>query len=211
MATRPARIDITIAILAKRPVADFAKTRLIPVLGADGAAALQARMIKHAVAVARAVAPVTLWVTPDHTHPLFREVAPHVTIKRQPDGDLGARMAAAISTARGPVLVIGTDCPSLTSDRLHEAGDALAASEVVIIPAEDGGYGLIGMKTLHAELFSGMAWSVPTVMSETRRRLTALSISARVLAPTWDIDSPEDLERLRASEFAYLLSGKPQK
>lgn len=211
MAIRPVRTDITIAILAKAPVAGLAKTRLIPVLGAEAAAALQARMIEHTLQAAATVAPVTLWVTPDDTHPAFRNVAANVTIMTQPAGDLGARMAAAVNNAAGPVLVIGTDCPALTVDRLREAADTLATCDVVVIPAEDGGYGLIGMKRLHPELFSDMTWSVPTVMEETRRRLAALGVGARELAPIWDVDTPEDLERLRASEFAYLQSGQPQK
>lgn len=207
MAIRPVRTDITIAILAKAPIAGLAKTRLISVLGAEAAAALQARMIEHTLQAGSTVAPVTVWVTPDDTHPVFRKFAPQVTIKIQPQGDLGARMVATVSNAAGPVLVIGTDCPALSVDRLHEAADALATCDVVVIPAEDGGYGLIGMKRLHPELFSDMTWSVPTVMSQTRQRLVALGVSARELAPIWDVDTPADLERLRASEFAYLLSG----
>lgn len=208
MATRPARTDVTIAILAKAPLAGFAKTRLIPALGAEGAAGFQRRLIEHAVENACAIAPVILWVTPDDAHPLFRKLASQVSLARQPDGDLGARMAAAVSAAGGPVLVIGTDCPCLTADRLHDAADALERCDVVIAPADDGGYGLIGMKTLHPELFSNMAWSARGVMSETRARLKQRGLAWLELAPVWDIDLPDDLIRLRASPFANLLSGE---
>jgi rSAM/selenodomain-associated transferase 1 len=211
MATSRIRTDVTIAILAKAPVPGFAKTRLIPVLGAEGAARLQARMMARAIETALGVAPVTLWVTPDDTHPAFRALASQAKLMRQPEGDLGARMAAAVSAAQGPVLVMGTDCPALTPAHLRAAADTLGdGADVVTIPTADGGYALIGMNRLHPNLFSDMSWSVPTVMAETRRRLTALSLAWRELDTLWDVDTPEDLERLRAAEFSDLLSGEPQ-
>src|SRR5262245_52658573 len=100
---------VAVAVLAKAPLPGFAKTRLVPVLGADGAAVLQARLIARAAATACAadIGPVTLWVTPDERHPALQEIAARlaVTLTRQRDGDLGARMLAAIEAARAPVLV----------------------------------------------------------------------------------------------------------
>ena len=110
---------VAVAVFAKAPIAGFAKTRLIPVLGARGAAVLQGRLIERAVetACAAAVGPVTLWTTPDESHPAFQSIATRlgIALARQAEGDLGVRMLAAIAAANRPVLVIGSDCPALTS------------------------------------------------------------------------------------------------
>jgi uncharacterized protein len=206
----PVAIAIAIAILAKAPLPGLAKTRLAPALGADGAASLQARFIERAVTTAQAAAigPVTLWVTPDRHHPAFQTIAAlfGVALAEQPDGDLGARMLAAIAAARGPAIVIGTDCPALTPEHLHAAAQALADGvDVVIVPVEDGGYGLIGMQRPQPALFAGMTWSTASVMAETRRRLTRLGLSWREPARLWDIDVPADLERLSRAGLASLM------
>jgi uncharacterized protein len=193
---------VAIAVLAKAPLPGFAKTRLIPALGAGGAALLQARLVQRAVASACAalVGPVTLWATPDETHPLFQAIGAHfgVALARQGDGDLGARMLAAIAAANTSALVIGTDCPALTSEHLRAAAGILrSAADAVIIPTEDGGYSLIGMRAPAPALFSDMRWSSPAVMDETRRRLRELGLTWQEPATLWDVDLPEDLERLR--------------
>src|SRR5690348_3988462 len=128
----------SIAILARAPVPGFAKTRLMPAIGARAAAVLQERLTAHAVAGARAanIGPVTLWCTPDPMHRSFLDLG--VTLKRQPEGDLGARMLAAFGNT--PTLVIGADCPALSPAHLRDAARALASHDVVLIPAEDGGY-----------------------------------------------------------------------
>jgi rSAM/selenodomain-associated transferase 1 len=191
----------TIAVLAKAPVEGLAKTRLIALLGAHSAAALAARLIERTVALAAAAAPgrVTLWTAPDETHPAFQAMRAKfgVMLARQPDGDLGARMHQAIAAAGGPALVIGTDCPALTAGHLRAAAEALQSHDAVAIPAEDGGYVLIGLKRPAPALFSGMQWSVPTVMAETRRGLAALGLTCREFDPLWDVDTPADLARLR--------------
>jgi uncharacterized protein len=199
---------VAIGILAKAPVPGFAKTRLAPTLGLDGAAELQARLIERAAATAMAAAtgPMTLWTTEDH--PLFRRMHLRfgVTLARQPDGDLGARMLAAINAANGPAMVIGTDCPALAPDHLRIAADDLRAGvDVVILPVEDGGYALIGMRRPHPALFSAMPWSTVTVLAETRRRLTHLGLAWRELTRLWDVDVPDDLERLRRAGLAGLI------
>ena len=201
---------VAIAILAKAPRPGLAKTRLAPVLGADGAAALQARLIERTVtsAQAAAIGPVTLWVTPDRHHPAFQTIAAllGVAMAEQPDGDLGARMLAAIAAAGGPALVIGTDCPALVPEHLRAAARALVDGvDVVIVPVDDGGYGLIGMHRPEPALFTGMTWSTSTVMAETRRRLTRLGLSWREPARLWDVDVPADLERLAHAGLASLM------
>jgi len=120
---------VAVAVLAKAPIAGFAKTRLIPVLGADGAARLQASLIERALATACAagIGPVTLWATPDENHPALQAIGARfpLALARQCDGDLGARMLAALAAAGGPALVIGTDCRALTSEHLGTAADIL--------------------------------------------------------------------------------------
>jgi uncharacterized protein len=203
---------IAVAILAKAPVAGFAKTRLIPVLGADGAAALQARLIARAVATAcaAAIGPVTLWVTPDEAHPAFAAMRAHgIALARQGDGDLGARMLAAIAAANGPSLVIGTDCPVLTPDHLRAAADILrGGADAVVVPAEDGGYALIGMRASEPALFSAMRWSTPDVMEETRRRMRALGLSWQEPVTLWDVDVPADLARMKTVGLGDLIPSK---
>jgi rSAM/selenodomain-associated transferase 1 len=201
---------VAVAVLAKAPLAGFAKTRLIPVLGADGAALLQARLIERAVATAcaAAIGPVTLWVTPDEAHPAFQALAARldIALARQGDGDLGARMLAAVAAANGHCLVIGTDCPALTSDHLRSAADILRdRTDAVVIPADDGGYVLIGMRREQPALFSDMRWSTPDVMRETRRRLTQLGLTWQEPVTLWDVDVPADLARLRDIGLQHLI------
>ena len=193
---------IAIAVLAKAPLPGFAKTRLIPALGAEGAALLQARLVEHAVATACAarIGPVTLWGAPDESHRLFQAIGARlgVALARQDGGDLGERMLAAVAAADMPVLVIGTDCPALTADHLRAAADILrGGTDAAIIPAEDGGYALIGLRAPARTLFSEMRWSVPSVMEETRRRLRDLGMRWQEPVTLWDLDLPEDIERLR--------------
>ena len=201
---------VAVAILAKAPLPGLAKTRLAPVLGADGAASLQARLIERVVTTAQAAAvgPVTLWATPDHHHPVFQTIAAllGVALAVQPDGDLGARMMAAIAAAGGPAMVVGTDCPGLTPEHLRAAARTLVDGvDVVIVPVDDGGYGLIGMRRPQPALFDGMTWSTSSVMAETRRRLTRLGLSWREAARLWDVDVPADLERLARAGLASLM------
>jgi rSAM/selenodomain-associated transferase 1 len=204
---------IAVAILAKAPLPGQVKTRLEPMLGAIGAAVLQSRLIDHAVqtACAAAVGPVTLWTSPDESHPVFREAeARHgVALARQCEGDLGARMHAAIS-AKFPAVVIGTDCPALKPDHLRLAAAALRAQvDAVVIPADDGGYVLIGLQRPQAKVFTGISWGDESVMRDTRRRFNDLGLSWREPARLWDVDRPEDLERMREAGFQALLPLRP--
>jgi rSAM/selenodomain-associated transferase 1 len=202
---------VPIAILARAPVAGFAKTRLIPLLGAERAAALAARLIERAAQAASQAAPacVTLWATPDEGHPLFAQLAVRygLALRRQREGDLGSRMHEALASANGPVLVIGTDCPGFAAAHLRKAADILRGGrDVVIFPAEDGGYGLIGMRAPHARVFEGVEWSTARVLGQTRRRLKELGLTWEEPVPVWDLDRPEDLERLAEIGMRDLLA-----
>jgi len=205
--------QVAIAILAKAPVPGLAKTRLIPLLGSERATKLQASLIERAVdsACLSGVGPVTLWAMPDGSDAVFQAVQARygLLVARQSEGDLGARMLAAITAANGPVLVMGTDCPALTPDHLRTAADILRRGiEVVMFPAEDGGYVLIGMRAAQAALFEApICWGSARVLGETRRRLGRLKLSWQEPSMLWDIDLPADLERLRSGSLRELVSG----
>jgi len=196
---------VCIAIIARAPVPGEAKTRLIPRLGAAGAAALQAWMLQRAVAAALVadVGPVSLWCAGDPTHPEFAlcRAFGTVSLHRQAEGDLGERMMQALegSPAPGGTLLVGTDCPSLGPGLLRQAAAALADHDAVAIPAEDGGYVLLGARRPAAELFAGVNWGSGLVMTQTRNRLHALGWNWSEPATLWDVDRPEDLDRLLAT------------
>jgi uncharacterized protein len=187
-----------VAILAKAPIPGTAKTRLIPALGPEGAAHLQARLIARAVRTARAAAvgPVTLWCAPDCGHPAF--AAAGVPLRPQPPGDLGVRMLAAFSGGSAVVL-IGTDCPCLEPDDLRDAAAALDGADAAMAPAEDGGYGLIAAAGPLPALFEAMPWGTAAVAALTRARAAEAGLRLVELRTVWDVDRPEDLPRLAAS------------
>jgi uncharacterized protein len=204
----PTDTSVTIAILAKAPIPGAVKTRLIPTIGAHAAAVLQERLTERAIATALAaqVGPVTLWCSPDATHSTFLKLVmqQHIILKRQPEGDLGARMLAATAAGNGPVLVIGTDCPALTELHLRGAANALReGNEVVIIPAEDGGYVLIGTRAPQPAIFADIAWGTNTVLADTRTRVIDQRLVLMEQPPLWDVDTEADLARLER-EFPEL-------
>lgn len=207
---------IAIAILAKAPVAGLAKTRLIPRLGAAGAAALQAALLRRAVATAQAAAlgPVTLWCAPDCSHPDFAALAGAASLPLavQPAGDLGERMHAAVCASPAGVagtLVIGTDCPALTPELLRAAAAALSDNEATLIPAEDGGYVLIGLRKPEPRAFADIAWSTPSVAAQTRERFNELGWRWHESAPLWDVDHAADFERLQRHDPALAAAALP--
>jgi len=195
--------DVQIAVLAKAPVPGAAKTRLIPALGARGAARLQRQFILRTLATAAAaqLGPVTLWCAPDTRHRFFRALRRRTAVNclAQPAGDLGERMHTAFAhhCPRGPALLVGTDCPALQAGHLREAARRLCeGADAVFQPAEDGGYVLVGLRRPQPQLFSGMAWGGADVMNATRSRALGLRVSE--LETLWDVDRPADLARLQA-------------
>jgi rSAM/selenodomain-associated transferase 1 len=193
-----------VIVFARAPQPGAVKTRLVPLLGAEGAAGLHARLVKRTLETARAASlnRVELHCTPDTEDPFFGFCAGHygVALKAQADGDLGARMLDAIASAAAAharVLLIGTDCPVLTARHLEQADRALREGvHAVFTPCEDGGYALIGLTRVDASLFDGIAWGSAKVMAETRMRLKRLDWSWRELETLWDVDRPEDYGRL---------------
>ena len=200
---KPSMRNVRIVVFAKAPVAGQVKTRLIPSLGAQGAADLARRMLVRtlAQAVAAAAGPVELCVTAGPADPIWQslDVPAGITWSDQGEGDLGMRMARAAqrTAATGEaVLLIGTDCPALDAGQLRMAAAALQHCDATLIPTADGGYVLLGLNRFHPTLFDGIEWSTGSVAQETRRRLAALHWSVREAPPLHDIDEPADLRWL---------------
>lgn len=198
-------MNARILVFAKAPVAGRAKTRLIPALGADGAARLQAALLEDTLRRARAVGPagLELWGTGDDPEGWLPAAAARfgASLHEQRDGDLGARMqdALARATADGaPALIIGTDAPGLTAASIEQAGASLAWHDAVLVPALDGGYVLLGLREAAVELFTDIDWGTDRVLAATRARLQALAWRVDERPAAWDVDHPEDLERVRA-------------
>jgi len=191
-------------VFAKAPVPGLAKTRLIPALGADGAAQLAERLLAHTLAVAHSAGfdTIELCVTPDTAHPCFTRLAnrhPGLVLSLQGEGDLGERMHRALVrrlASGAPVVLIGTDAPALDSEALRTAAAALQTHDAVFVPALDGGYALVGLSRPAPTLFHGMPWSTAEVMAQTRARAQQTGLCWAELPPVADIDVAEDLVHL---------------
>lgn len=205
--------DTTLLVFARAPVPGQANTRLIPALGQAGAAELHARLVRHTLrqAAAAEVGPVTLCCAPDDRHPFFAECARDfgVELLRQQGDDLGQRMAHALAASLRTfrqVLLVGTDCPALSPAILRAAAQALQSSAAVFVPAEDGGYVLVGVRDAVPPVFDGITWGGASVMAQTRASLRAQNILWQELLPLADIDTPRDLRRLKQTH-PELLDG----
>ena len=206
-ATRTAPEGATLVVFAKAPRPGQVKTRLVPLLGERGAARLHTRMIEATLRTARQArfARVELHCAPSTRHPLFAKLARRyrIALSAQVRGNLGTRMLGActrVLRTGNDVVLIGTDCPVLQAADLRAAARALRSGvDAVLSPAEDGGYALIGLRRVSPRVFSGVEWGTETVLAETRRRLRALGWHWRELRTVWDVDRPEDYQRLARS------------
>jgi rSAM/selenodomain-associated transferase 1 len=202
-----AATGLRLIVFAKAPQPGQAKTRLIPALGAAGAAELAERMLVHAVA--EAAAAVQAWpgtlelcASPDAEHRCFRRLAVEhgLTLTVQGDGDIGQRMHRALERAlqQGSegALLMGSDVPGLTRKTVLEAAAALLAHDAVFVPAHDGGYALVGLKKAAPSLFEGIAWSTAQTMAQTRAKARKAGLRWVELAPVHDIDTADDLVHL---------------
>lgn len=186
-------------MFARAPLAGRVKTRLIARLGADGAARLHARLIRQAVHVALEArcGPVELHVTAPHG--LFPTLG--IKIRRQRGRDLGERMHHALCGAlrrHRQAMLIGADAPALTPADLRRARRLLHGNDLVLAPAEDGGYALIGARRLSLRIFTGVSWGGDAVLAETLRNVSRTALRYRLLRTVWDVDRPEDLDRFRS-------------
>ena len=216
------KAQTALLIFAKAPVPGQVKTRLIPALGATGATEIHNQLLRQTLATARrsSIRALTLCCAPDARHPALLEYAERFSLRleAQVDGDLGERMGFALEQAlqdHRQALLIGSDCVELTEFDLDLARRKLAEGcEVVLGPAHDHGYYLIGMTAPHRQLFTGIEWGTDRVLAETRKRITQLNLKRFELPARRDIDRPEDLEwlsRHRARQpLPVMVASSPQ-
>ena len=199
-------------IFAREPRPGAVKRRLAATIGAARATAIYTMLVERTLAAATAaraagaVDDVELWCTPTTESPAFHALRDRygVVLMPQCEGDLGARMHHALraSLARGmPALLVGTDCPGLDDRYLRDAAAALATHDIVIGPAEDGGYVLIGLAR-DADVFSNVRWSTADVLPTTCARARALGMDVFELPRRFDIDTAQDLTRFERSTAA---------
>lgn len=193
---------VRIVIMAKAPRPGLAKTRLIPALGAEGAAQLAQRMLQHTLreALAAGVGPVELCRTPDDASDWQNIVLPdRLSLSAQGDGDLGERMACVaqrVLSHAETLLLIGTDCPALDAGKLRQAAIALQSTDAVLVPATDGGYVALGLQSFDAAVFRDIAWSTADVAFQTLCRIGQLGWTVTRMHALHDIDEPADLQHL---------------
>jgi rSAM/selenodomain-associated transferase 1 len=193
---------------AKEPRAGHVKTRLISALGDTGALQLHKMLLRHTWDTLNAfqLAPMQLWSDSSEPVAFFNTLCPPVQEPSVQQGvDLGQRMSHAIEQALlqyEMVIVVGSDCPLLDVGYLAEAFESLQqGNDVVLGPASDGGYVLIGMRQFYPELFENVSWGSDQVLSQTRERLRSITCQWHELPERWDVDRPEDLEKLSAQEL----------
>lgn len=192
-----------VIIFTRYPQPGETKTRLIPLLGPDGAASLHRRLAEQTVDKALLIAKhrnISLEVRYEGGSRAAMEqwLTRDFILREQPDGDLGHRMEQtfqeAFDSGYGRVVLVGTDIPGLSSTILENALDHLHHSDLVLGPARDGGYYLIGLRKPCAQLFEGVPWGTATVLEATVRTARRLAFSVVLLKPLQDLDRPEDLD-----------------
>ncbi|MDN3446614.1 TIGR04282 family arsenosugar biosynthesis glycosyltransferase [Psychrobacter sp. APC 3281] len=194
--------DTCIILFAKYPAPNKAKTRLQPALGLDGAARMARQLLLHSIEQTIDTGfPVELCVSPAPIDPCWQalDLPDSLRWSAQADGDLGLRMLIASQLALQrfkKVVLIGTDCPSLTTARIQTAVQQLDQHDAVMLPATDGGYVLLGFKRVDESLFSDIIWSTASVAAVTKQRMAALGWTLALFDPLRDIDEPKDLVHL---------------
>lgn len=183
-----------LVLFTRWPEPGKAKTRLVPALGEEGAAALHKRLTERTVAAMRASGlPAEIRFTGAERARFEDWLGKDFVYAGQGEGDLGLRMKHA--TRSGPAILLGSDCPGLEAGHLQQAAKALESAEIVIGPAEDGGYWLIGLARPMDFLFEDMEWGGDKVWAVTRARLAEHGIKPAILETLADCDRPEDLAR----------------
>lgn len=189
-------------IFSRYPEPGTTKTRMIPVLGATGAANLQRQMTEHTLKQVKQLQESGFVEVEIHftggNHQLMSEwLGTNLNYYSQVAGDLGKRMESAFAQAfhRGKqqIVMIGIDCPDLNSSILKSAFDALGKQNLVLGAAEDGGYYLIGLNRLIPELFNNISWGSDRVLAQTEKIAKTLGLKIAYLPQLQDIDRPEDL------------------
>ncbi len=208
--------DARLIIMAKAPTPGFVNTRLAARIGEDSAAQVHRLLTLHTLETIEyhPSCPVELWCTPNAEHPFIKDCQKKypITLRTQQGENLGERMAHAFKTtleSSGKAIMIGTDCPYLSSAHLHGALDALSdGQDAVITPADDGGYVLIGLRRFSPMIFSNIAWGTQTVYQASCARLQQLGWPWLEHGQLSDIDTPADLDRLMALDITPQIPGR---
>ena len=198
-----------VLIMAKSPQAGRVKTRLLPFLSPDEAAALAACFVQDVVAGALSLTPnVLVAYAPAEGRATLEALLPSDLLWALQEGsDLGARMQSVLEAASrqgfSPLIMLGTDSPTLPQVYLSDAVELLESrkAEVVLGPTDDGGYYLIGLPQPLPGLLANVAWSTPNALTDTLRNAAALGRRTSLLPPWYDVDTPNDFQRLQA-EFS---------
>jgi len=189
-------------VFTRYPEPGKTKTRLIPTLGAKGAAMLQQQMTEHTLSKVRELQKssslsVEIRFTGGNLTLMQDWLGSDIIYQPQGEGDLGSRMARSLSAAFRDgierVVIIGTDCPSLSTDLMAKAFHHLHSHDLVVGPAIDGGYYLIGLRYFVSGLFIGINWGTAEVLQQTVDIVKELDISVAYLPHLADVDRPEDL------------------
>jgi hypothetical protein len=195
-------VTTAVGVIARAP-SSIGKTRLAPHLSPDRLRALRAALLADTLRAVEGLPGVFIFFTPDEAEPEIAALAGSA-LPRVPQcsGDLGARMLGALrylleDRKFDAAILIGSDIPLLTANHLREAAGALqAAGGLVLGPADDGGYYLIGMTQPQAALFDGIAWGSESVLTETLRTAERIGVQARLMRAAYDVDTIDDLLRL---------------
>jgi rSAM/selenodomain-associated transferase 1 len=196
--------DVThrLVIFTKYPEPGQVKTRLIPLLGANGAAEVHRCMVVHTLEWVRRLLEerslqVAVYFDGGNAHLMTECFGRDWNFMEQTSGDLGARLSAALALTDRPTIVVGTDCPDLGPIHIHQAIEALRHDDVVLGPAADGGYYLIGIRHFYRPLFTAIPWGTDSVCRTTRDIASSLMLSVTMLEELSDIDRPEDMGLLK--------------
>jgi len=197
-------VTTRVIIMCKAPVAGRVKTRLMRTYSAEEAAAIHQAMATTVInRVVRLFDDVQI-AADDVAHPFFTQF--DAPIVPQGEGDLGARMIRlmhdAFAQGAVSVLFLGTDSPHMSDARLIEAAGALGVNDVVLGPVEDGGYDLVAVGG-DWPIFEDVAWSTASVLDQTLANAKRLGLRCKLLSPSFDIDTPEDLARAKASGWRW--------
>ena len=206
-------------VFARMPKAGANKTRLIPAIGAENATRVYRQLVERTLSQARQLASeqgcqVTVCFTGGMACEIQSEFGDDLAYGEQVGSSLGDRLQHATKSAFDAgakrVVVIGTDCPSLTSNDMKAAFEQLESHDVVIGPALDGGYYLIGLNADHATLFADVDWSTSVVFEQTLQKSLALNLSVHAFRKLPDVDYPEDLLPLRRNTECHQFPLKTQ-
>lgn len=190
----PSASDCGIIVFVRFPQYGKVKTRLAATTGDASALIIYNKLVSITLNIASNL-PFPVYLFYEGRLPNDAERDPRYSYHIQSDGDLGHKMADAISFVlqiHAKAIIIGSDCPELTGELIMEGFSLLDQHDVVIGPAADGGYYLLGCKSLYPFLFENMAWSRPDVLEKTMERINQQRLSPGILSELHDVDTEED-------------------